>query len=152
MLRPSLISMRFRVILCCALFYLPCAKANPLYCFESEGSGSPIRFSWRFPEDGQTYGHVRYEKGAQDILVKNIVWQEANGNDNDYLASIGRPFEFESVWQEYVGKNKQGIYRLTTQGARIYSMTYQKSPRSKVIAFKEAQEECVFNQSSKNIN
>jgi hypothetical protein len=141
--------MKIKTILYAVLTFLPCTQAYSQNCFESENIEPPIRFSWEFPGEHQKYGRVRYEKGSQDILVKSIVWQEAKDNNNSYLASIGRPFEFESVWQEQVGKNKLGLYRLTTQGARIYSMTYQKTPHSSVISFKETNGGCALNKSPK---
>ena len=115
-------------------FHTSNAHADETRCFESEGTKPTVYMTFTLPDNYSSYGSVRYSKGSANIVVRRLSIRALDENNE-------RPIEFHSVWQEYIGKKKQGIYRIISQGAIVYDLSYQKNPQAKRISFKE-QIEC----------
>ncbi len=120
----------------CVLFAsLTCGSAlageDDFRCLVTVGEKNPIRLQFVFPADNSDIAQVTYQHGSGAIPVKRITErtvEEAPG---------GRPWLFESVWEETTKDGGGGKYFIQTQGGRIEAFKYVRRKDGKVFKFEE---------------
>lgn len=107
------------------------ANESDFKCMKSVGLKNPIRLQFTFPAENQDIGYVMYQKGSEPIPVKRIkeeTIREVPG---------GRPWVFQSVWEEITDSGIGGKYVIVSQGAIIYEFKYMRKD-GKVFKFEDA--------------
>ncbi len=107
------------------------AGEDDFRCLVSVGMKNPIRLQFVFPGDNSDIGHVTYQNGSGALPVKRIserTVEEVPG---------GRPWLFESVWEENAKDGGGGKYVIQTQGARIEEFKYIRKKDGRVFKFEE---------------
>lgn len=92
------------------------------------GPDDSLHLLWRWLDDGSA--DVQYAGQRGRLPVRRIA-QETTVLDED------RPYQFDSVWQEDVNGHRNGRYYLSTQGARVYSFSYERASDGRRTAFTE---------------
>src|SRR5713101_447786 len=85
------------------------AGENDFRCFKSIGLKNPIRLQFTFPPAKQDLGYVTYQNGSAPIRVKRVkekTIEEVPG---------GRPWVFQTEWEEIVGNGIGGKYVIISQ-------------------------------------
>lgn len=109
------------------------AGSNDFRCFQSVGLRKPIKLQFSFPteESKMNQGHVRYQRGSDDIPVKRLTIRDLYENTDS------KP-EYEAIWQELVTDG--GKYLIRGQGALIYSLTYIRKKDGRSFEFQDVPE------------
>ncbi|MDX7989407.1 hypothetical protein FE392_19275 [Xenorhabdus sp. 12] len=115
-------------------------------CFTSD-TKKPINIKFvdmYSKKDNARVGYVKYENSHMAIpiyLVKEV----------SEMLSEGRPFQYETVWNETIKGEFNGSYTVISQGARYYGFTYINK-RGKKVNFEEnmdvynvEKEDCIWN-------
>ncbi|MNM73778.1 hypothetical protein D3C81_855190 [compost metagenome] len=92
------------------------------------GRNDGIHLLWRWLDDGSA--DVQYA-GQRGRLQVQRASQETTVLDED------RPYQFDSVWEERISGRLNGRYHLTTQGARVYGFSYERTRDGRRTEFKE---------------
>lgn len=109
--------MRWSALLPLLVLFAPAAAhADEIRCLTG-GSQGQIHLSWKLPAEGQRTSFVRYA-GKTAWLRLTLLSQ-----DSTEMAE-GRPWQFDSVWEEHLDGKVIGHYAISTQGARIYGFDY----------------------------
>lgn len=82
------------------------------------GRNDGIHLLWRWLDDGSA--DVQYA-GQRGRLQLQRVSQETTVLDED------RPYQFDSVWEERIDGRLNGRYLLSTQGALVLDLSYERA-------------------------
>jgi len=122
--------MRWSALLVLLVLFAPAvAHADEIRCL-SGGSQGQIHLSWKLPADGQRTSFVRYA-GKTAWLRLTLLSQ-----DSTEMAE-GRPWQFDSMWEEHLDGKVIGHYAISTQGARIYGFDYTNARTGRQTTFSE---------------
>lgn len=80
-------------------------------------------------QDGISLGYVKYSKSAKGIPLVFI-------SDSSEVNEDGRPGEYTSKWAEFIDGKVNGYYKIMSQGARFYQLTY-KSKKNTITSFSD---------------
>ncbi|ELQ6127255.1 hypothetical protein R2255_004317 [Cronobacter dublinensis] len=121
--------MSFRILVLVFLYclsFLAAAKTNFIVgCFSSNG----INLKYvEINDENALLGYVLYEKSSEFIPLAFVGKSEITFDD--------RPSEFTVTWSEVVSGKINGIYIVSTQGARFDNF-YYKGKNNKIVQFKE---------------
>ena len=122
--------MRWPALLVLLVLFAPAvAHADEIRCL-SGGSQGQIHLSWKLPAEGHRTSFVRYA-GKTAWLRLTLLSQ-----DSTEMAE-GRPWQFDSVWEEHLDGKVIGHYAISTQGARIYGFDYTNARTGRQTTFSE---------------
>lgn len=122
--------MRWSALLVLLVLFAPAvAHADEIRCL-SGGSQGQIHLSWKLPADGQRTSFVRY--AGKTAWLRLTLLSE----DSTEMAE-GRPWQFDTVWEEHLDGKVIGHYAISTQGARIYGFDYTNARTGRQTAFSE---------------
>ncbi|WP_188248609.1 hypothetical protein [Stenotrophomonas maltophilia] len=82
------------------------------------GRNGSIHLEWRWLEDGQS--DVRYAGQRKRLPLRRISMQTT-------VLAEDRPYQFDSVWEEHIDGRLNGHYRLSTQGALVLDLRYERA-------------------------
>ena len=82
------------------------------------GRNGSIHLEWRWLEDGQS--DVRYAGQRKCLPLRRISMQST-------VLAEDRPYQFDSVWEEHIDGRLNGRYRLSTQGALVLDLRYERA-------------------------
>lgn len=122
--------MRWLALLPLVVLFAPAAAhADEIRCLTG-GSRDQIHLAWQLPANGQDVSFVRYAGKTQWLRLTRL------SQDSTELAE-GRPWQFDSIWEEHLGGKVIGRYAISTQGARIYGFDYTDARTGRQTAFSE---------------
>jgi hypothetical protein len=84
----------------------------------SGGRNDSIHLEWRWLEDGRA--DVRYA-GQRERLPLHRISMETT------VLAEDRPYQFDSVWEERIDGRLNGRYLLSTQGALVLDLRYERA-------------------------
>ncbi|QHB73352.1 hypothetical protein [Stenotrophomonas sp. 364] len=119
----------FALLLLLALSAPGAAQADEIRCLTG-GSRAQIHLSWKLPAEGQRTSYVRYA-GKTAWLRLTLL------NEHSTEMAEGRPWQFDTVWEEHLDGKVIGRYAISTQGARIYGFDYTNGRTGRQTAFSE---------------
>lgn len=82
------------------------------------GRNGSIHLEWRWLEDGQS--DVRYAGQRKRLPLRRISMQTT-------VLAEDRPYQFDSVWEERIDGRLNGRYLLSTQGALVLDLHYERA-------------------------
>ena len=82
------------------------------------GRNGSIHLEWRWLEDGQS--DVRYAGQRKRLPLRRISMQST-------VLAEDRPYQFDSVWEERIDGRLNGRYLLSTQGALVLDLRYERA-------------------------
>ncbi|WP_155640352.1 hypothetical protein [Burkholderia pseudomultivorans] len=107
-----------------------CEISEEVLCFDSSGAGSRNFGLHILHADAAKWSgaFVKYRdaKSAITLVLKS--------EDAEEIAS-GRPNQVTTTWYEVYGAKITGEYEMVSQGANVYSMTYESYGSHKKMAF-----------------
>jgi hypothetical protein len=92
----------------------------------SGGRNDSIHLEWRWLEDGQA--DVRYAGHHEHLLLRQVSMETT-------VLAEDRPYQFDSVWEEHVDGHLNGRYRLSTQGALVLDLRYERARDRRTTPF-----------------
>jgi len=95
----------------------PAATAQDHRCL-SGGRNDGIHLEWRWLDDGQA--DVRYAGQRERLLLRRVSMETT-------VLAEDRPYQFDSVWEERINGRLNGRYLLSTQGALVLDLSYERS-------------------------
>ncbi len=95
----------------------PAATAQDHRCL-SGGRNDGIHLEWRWLDDGQA--DVRYAGQRERLLLRRVSMETI-------VLAEDRPYQFDSVWEERINGRLNGRYLLSTQGALVLDLSYERS-------------------------
>ncbi|WP_423163399.1 hypothetical protein [Stenotrophomonas maltophilia] len=95
----------------------PAATAQDHRCL-SGGRNDGIHLEWRWLDDGQA--DVRYAGQRERLLLRRVSMETT-------VLAEDRPYQFDSVWEERINGRLHGRYLLSTQGALVLDLSYERS-------------------------
>lgn len=106
------------------------AEEDEFRCLVSIGVKKPIRLQFVFPPDSSDLGKVIYQGGSGAIQVKRKSERTIEEAPN------GRPWQFESVWEEITKDGIGGTYSSTCEKrmARSSSLKTSRVPMATMAA------------------
>lgn len=114
------------------LLIAPLAHADEIRCLTG-GERQQIHLEWKLPGSGageERLSHVRYAGKSQWLRLT------LQTQDSSEMAE-GRPWQFDTVWNEHLDGKVTGRYEISTQGARIYGFTYVNARNGRTTEFSE---------------
>ncbi|MCP3706227.1 hypothetical protein M3I54_04380 [Paraburkholderia sp. CNPSo 3274] len=107
-----------------------CEISEEVYCFDSNGTGSKNFGLHVLYDDAENWSiaFVKY-RGVKSVITLVSKSEESEG------ISSGRPDQVITAWYEVYGGKIAGEYEMMSQGANIYSMTYENYGTRKKTAF-----------------
>ncbi len=95
----------------------PAATAQDHRCL-SGGRNDGIHLEWRWLDDGQA--DVRYAGQRERLLLRRVSMETT-------VLAEDRPYQFDSVWEERINGRLNGRYLLSTQGALVLDLSYERA-------------------------
>ncbi|MBA0388046.1 hypothetical protein D7U91_09455 [Stenotrophomonas maltophilia] len=92
----------------------------------SGGRDDRIHLEWRWLEDGQS--DVRYAGHRERLRLRRVSLETT-------VLAEDRPYQFDSVWEERIDGRVNGRYRLSTQGALVLDLSYERARDGRTTAF-----------------
>ncbi|MET4615022.1 hypothetical protein ABIA71_000584 [Stenotrophomonas sp. 2619] len=105
------------------------AQTDEIRCLTG-GSRAQIHLSWKLPAEGQRTSYLRY--AGKTAWLRLTLLSE----DSTEMAE-GRPWQFDTVWEEHLDGKVIGRYAISTQGARIYGFDYTNARTGRQTTFSE---------------
>ncbi|QGL82437.1 hypothetical protein GPNADHDJ_03553 [Stenotrophomonas maltophilia] len=90
------------------------------------GRNGSIHLEWRWLEDGQS--DVRYAGHRERLRLRRVSLETT-------VLAEDRPYQFDSVWEERIDGRVNGRYRLSTQGALVLDLSYERARDGRTTAF-----------------
>ena len=95
------------------------------------GRNDNIHLEWRWLEDGRA--DVRYA-GQRERLPLHRISMETT------VLAEDRPYQFDSVWEERIDGRLNGRYLLSTQGALVLDLSYERARDGRRTTFHDGGE------------
>ncbi|MCF3496190.1 hypothetical protein C7E15_05875 [Stenotrophomonas maltophilia] len=90
------------------------------------GRNGSIHLEWRWLEDGQS--DVRYAGHRERLRLRRVSLETT-------VLAEDRPYQFDRVWEERIDGRVNGRYRLSTQGALVLDLSYERARDGRTTAF-----------------
>ncbi|HIE4563476.1 TPA: hypothetical protein ACXNIY_001539 [Stenotrophomonas maltophilia] len=103
----------------------PAATAQDHRCL-SGGRNDGIHLEWRWLDDGQA--DVRYAGQRERLLLRRVSMETT-------VLAEDRPYQFDSVWEEHVDGRLNGRYTISTQGALVLDLRYERARDGRRTSF-----------------
>lgn len=97
----------------------------------SGGRNDGIHLEWRWLDDGQA--DVRYAGRRERLLLRQVSMETT-------VLAEDRPYQFDSVWEEHVDGRLNGRYLLSTQGALVLDLRYERARDGRRTSFHDDSE------------
>lgn len=105
-------------LLALGLILAGAASAAPEHRCLTGGRNDSIHLEWRWLEDGQA--DVRYAGHRERLQLRRVSLETT-------VLAEDRPYQFDSVWEEHVDGRLNGRYQLSTQGALVLELRYERA-------------------------
>lgn len=104
---------------------VPAATAQDHRCL-SGGRNDGIHLEWRWLDDGQA--DVRYAGQRERLLLRRVSMETT-------VLAEDRPYQFDSVWEEHVDGRLNDRYTISTQGALVLDLRYERARDGRRTSF-----------------
>lgn len=121
---------RFTLLLLLLAGAASAATAQDHRCL-SGGRNDGIHLEWRWLDDGQA--DVRYAGQRERLLLRRVSMETT-------VLAEDRPYQFDSVWEEHVDGRLNGRYLLSTQGALVLDLRYERARDGRRTSFHDDSE------------
>ncbi|WP_286074601.1 hypothetical protein [Stenotrophomonas sp. 59] len=92
----------------------------------SGGRNDRIHLEWRWLAGGGA--DVRYAGQRERLTLRRVSMETT-------VLAEDRPYQFDSVWEERIDGRLNGRYRLSTQGALVLDLSYERARDGRTTAF-----------------
>ncbi|WP_295571438.1 hypothetical protein [uncultured Stenotrophomonas sp.] len=103
----------------------PAATVQDHRCL-SGGRNDRIHLEWRWLAGGGA--DVRYAGQRERLTLRRMSMETT-------VLAEDRPYQFDSVWEERIDGRVNGRYRLSTQGALVLDLSYERASDGRTTAF-----------------
>ncbi|MCU1124732.1 hypothetical protein JAK51_00565 [Stenotrophomonas maltophilia] len=90
------------------------------------GRNDSIHLEWRWLADGQS--DVRYAGHRERLPLRRVSLETT-------VLAEDRPYQLDSIWEEHVDGRLNGRYLLSTQGALVLDLRYERARDGRGTSF-----------------
>ncbi|AVO32561.1 hypothetical protein [Stenotrophomonas maltophilia] len=90
------------------------------------GRNDSIHLEWRWLADGQS--DVRYAGHRERLPLRQVSLETT-------VLAEDRPYQLDSIWEEHVDGRLNGRYLLSTQGALVLDLRYERARDGRSTSF-----------------